>query len=290
MAVCSNAFECQEIVNFLMENYTQSCIQAILTPQQLTKLTSSKFGGVPYWDLKRPFPCNDQQEPLILIAQINCADLPEHDYLPLSGIIQFYCENSLNPQISKVVYFKEINLKITEIEVQKYIARTTRRFFKTGRDVIWGCSGLSFTLKNSLPVHLDGDLYNNMLQDAAQSCLNRHLSDTAIEMLKLEVDSYLPEELKFSQKAPVSPLAQGQMQLLGFPMRGDHFEPLDTTLLFQIRNFNLQNTKGQRVCGLDLGKQAELYYTIDSCSLEDGDYNCAYLTYVDADSDNVHLR
>lgn len=290
MGVCSSALECQEIVNFLIDNYMQPCIQAVLTPQHYTSFTGSKFGGVPYWDLKRKFPCNDANEPLCLIAQINCADLPEHDGLPLKGLLQFYCENSQNPSISKVVYFSTFDPKITEVDVQKYIANTTRRYFKTGKDVIWGCSGLAFKIKQSLPIHLDGDLYNNMLQDAAQSCLNRHLSDLAIDMLKNEVNPYLPLELRADVPQAIPAVASGQIQLLGFPKQGDNFEPLDTTLLLQIQNFNLQNARGQKVCGLDMGNQASLYYTIDSCSLDDGAYNCACMTYINADSDQVSFR
>lgn len=280
MAICSSPRQCLEIVNFLLSNYSQPCIQAVLSSKTYTALTSSKFGGIPYWDLKRPYPCSATGEPLCLIAQINCVDLPDHDELPLKGLLQFYCENSQNPSISKVVYFERFDLKITAVDVQKYIARTTRRFFKNGKDIIWGSCGLSFKSKMTLPIHLDGDLYNNMLQDAAQNCLNTNLNEAALNMLKEEIHPYLPADFLVEDPATLPANARGLIQMLGFPYHGDNFEPLDTTLLLQVMNFNLQNAEGKDLCGLDIGKQAELYFTIDSGSLEDGDYNHAYLNHV----------
>lgn len=280
MGICTSPRQCQEVVNFILNNYTHQCIQAILVPQSYTALTGSKFGGVPYWDLKRPYPCNALNEPLCLVAQINCADLPEHDFLPYKGLLQFYCENAQNPTISKVVYFPRFDLKITSVDVQKYIANTTRRYFKSGKDIIWGSSGLAFKSKLSLPLHLGGDICDNMLQDAAQNCLNRHLNDTALYMLKQEIMPYMPEDVLVEATENLPATARGRIQLLGFPYHGDNFEPLDTTLMLQVVNFNLQAANGKNVCGLDIGQQAELYFTINNGALDDGDYNCSYLTHV----------
>ena len=51
--------------------------------------TASKFGGRPYLPAGESAPTNEKGEPLGMIAQINCADLPENDIYPATGLLQF---------------------------------------------------------------------------------------------------------------------------------------------------------------------------------------------------------
>lgn len=283
MRICSSVRDSAEVVNFMLQNYMQPSIQGVLTPNHQINLLSSRFGGMPYWDLKRPFPCNEQGEPLALIAQINCAELPDHDDLPLRGLLQFYCDESLDPRNSKVVYFGRMDPQIKAADIQAFIANTTQLnpHKEQQEHMIWGCMGLTFKETMSLPIHLDGDLSRNMLQDAAQSCLGLHLSDTELDDLKEDVLPQLPAEILAtgSRRAPFSPV-----QMLGYPSQGNSFEPLDTVLLFQIGNFNIRTRSGKDVCGLNLGESGELYFAIDNCCLDDGDFNSAMMYHFNAQS------
>lgn len=51
----------------------------------------SKFGGVPYWDMKKEYPIDSEGKRMMLLAQINftkaCLD---DERLPKQGMLQFF--------------------------------------------------------------------------------------------------------------------------------------------------------------------------------------------------------
>lgn len=53
-------------------------------------LTDSKFGGLPYWDLTKPYPEDGQGNKLYLLAQINFDLFHVKQPLPQSGMLQFF--------------------------------------------------------------------------------------------------------------------------------------------------------------------------------------------------------
>ena len=57
-------------------------------------VTASKFGGVPYLPAGVDVPLGSEGRPLGMIAQINCAELPQNTIYPESGMLQFW----LNPR------------------------------------------------------------------------------------------------------------------------------------------------------------------------------------------------
>ena len=52
-------------------------------------LTASKFGGVPYWLPETPYPVDENGDKLVLLAQINCSELPPLPDFPTTGLLQF---------------------------------------------------------------------------------------------------------------------------------------------------------------------------------------------------------
>lgn len=84
--------------------------------------TASKFGGRPYLPAGELPPTNEKGEPLGMIAQINCADLPENDIYPATGLLQFWInpndeeclwgydyENPLSQKNHRVVYYETLD-------------------------------------------------------------------------------------------------------------------------------------------------------------------------------------
>ena len=61
-------------------------------PAEPLPQTASKFGGRPYLPAGELPPTNEKGEPLGMIAQINCADLPENDFYPATGLLQFWMD------------------------------------------------------------------------------------------------------------------------------------------------------------------------------------------------------
>ena len=55
-------------------------ITTTVSPEPLP-VTSSKFGGVPYLPEGVDAPTNADGDPLGMIAQINCAELPDNDVI-----------------------------------------------------------------------------------------------------------------------------------------------------------------------------------------------------------------
>jgi len=52
----------------------------------------SKLGGEPYWpeSMEYPMDSTHPRRPMLLLAQINCEELPEQNLLPRKGILQFF--------------------------------------------------------------------------------------------------------------------------------------------------------------------------------------------------------
>ena len=80
---------------------------------------SSKFGGVPYLPEGVDVPTNAHGDPLGMIAQINCAELPDNDIYPKTGILQFWLDptddlyganydNPIAQDNNRVMYYPEI--------------------------------------------------------------------------------------------------------------------------------------------------------------------------------------
>ena len=100
-----------------------------IKPKKAKKLTltASKFGGVPYWDLQKPYPVDNNGNQLALLAQIDLAELPPLPDFPEKGLLQFFIsnddlagmdfDNRLSQKGWRVVYHESVNPNITEKEV-----------------------------------------------------------------------------------------------------------------------------------------------------------------------------
>ena len=86
-----------------------------------TSVYESKFGGTPYLPLGFSYPCDTYPgsgRPLVLLAQLNFAELPHLEGFPDHGILQFYCSDTIeyganygdveNQDGFKVVYHENI--------------------------------------------------------------------------------------------------------------------------------------------------------------------------------------
>lgn len=86
-----------------------------------TSIIGSKFGGNPYLPPDVAYPTDVEQQPLYLLAQINCSELPPLGDFPPQGILQFYIadddlygmdpEQPTNPDYFRVLYHPEIDAK-----------------------------------------------------------------------------------------------------------------------------------------------------------------------------------
>lgn len=64
----------------------------VTRPEAPLPQTASKIGSRPYLPAGELPPTNEKGEPLGMIAQINCADLPENNIYPATGLLQFWMD------------------------------------------------------------------------------------------------------------------------------------------------------------------------------------------------------
>lgn len=68
----------------------QTAVAIHATYHEKPALLQSRFGGTAYWEAGVKPPVDNDGVALTLLAQINFADVPAHDFLPDTGILQFF--------------------------------------------------------------------------------------------------------------------------------------------------------------------------------------------------------
>ena len=112
----------KKVIEKVIAENQKECINIKTHINKNLTIFDSKFGGIPYLPKDFEVPCDSSsnQEQFALLAQINCAELPENNLYPKVGILQFWIgrddlmglENDY-----KVVYFENIDNTITSEEV-----------------------------------------------------------------------------------------------------------------------------------------------------------------------------
>ena len=128
-----------------------------LSPQALT---TSKFGGLPYWNPAEPYPIDGGGNPCILLAQFDCQQLPLLDGFPRTGLLQFFVsndgdygldfDNQMSQENWRVVYHHDVDESITESVVAELGIPTT-------------CSENNFELPFTGEFHLEFELVDTWL-------------------------------------------------------------------------------------------------------------------------------
>ena len=121
-------------------------------------LEESKFGGFPFVPLGGAIPTNAEGNQLALLAQINCAQLPENSMYPSDGWLQVwcledemygFCSDTIQPETNqKVLYIPAGTqgepLERVEAMYQPYGNEECPLWFVDEQGAIWGMR-LSFT-------------------------------------------------------------------------------------------------------------------------------------------------
>lgn len=121
-------------------------------------LEESKFGGFPFVPLGGAIPTNAEGNQLALLAQINCAQLPENNMYPSDGWLQVwcledemygFCSDTIQPETNqKVLYIPAGTqgepLERVEAMYQPYGDEECPLWFVDDQGAIWGMR-LSFT-------------------------------------------------------------------------------------------------------------------------------------------------
>jgi uncharacterized protein YwqG len=84
----------QELVEYkpMIAASKKSYIRIDLQKAAGLAITASKFLGTPYVAKGQAYPKDKDDRPLVLLAQINFADVPKYSDFPQQGILQFYIQ------------------------------------------------------------------------------------------------------------------------------------------------------------------------------------------------------
>lgn len=83
-----------------------------------TKPWESKLGGCPYLKDIKDYPLDEENKPMMFLAQINLSDLRGLDNLPKKGLLQFYIVNDNCYSIGKkckVIYVEEYSTDTSDL-------------------------------------------------------------------------------------------------------------------------------------------------------------------------------
>ncbi len=119
----------KRIVELLKERTATTAYKLTILDEKEPELFESKFGGVPYWDLKKEYPVDSKGEKLQLLAQINfTAAKLQDDRLPEQGMLQFFIsadddcygmdwDQGDSQKDFRVIYHEEIDTTVTKEQV-----------------------------------------------------------------------------------------------------------------------------------------------------------------------------
>ena len=118
-----------------------------------TDVTDSKIGGMPYLPKGMSAPTDENGEPLIMLFQLNFAQLPKNGILPRDGILQVFTTEeefynirwNLSDEVCiKAVYHDDIAECAPQDEIKKQFPKTTDNFIYDEYAPIHGTAAMRF--------------------------------------------------------------------------------------------------------------------------------------------------
>ena len=111
-----------KVIEKMKNDNTRECINITLEINEDLGIFDSKFGGIPYIANESDVPKDSNDTQLALLAQINCAELPENDLYPKDGLLQFWISRNDNFGLNnkedyRVIYIKDIDTSITKEDI-----------------------------------------------------------------------------------------------------------------------------------------------------------------------------
>lgn len=259
----------RKIADELNEEIGLSTILIYPNKRKKVTLTSSKFGGLPYWDNSQAYPTDKDGNKLKLLAQFNLDEISEYGFdrinvLPKSGILQFFLlsrndylygsdlDDYTNNNCFRVIYHSSIK-NITKEDVLA-LGIPTALVSATDYEPITGEIGLDFKVaRKATPESVDfkkkfiekassyGWVINdtgNCVSDNLYSCLEEDDVRNELDYCTAIEENCLLGYPTYTQ--------------LGDPRFEDNRYSKYDTQLFQMVSYNEEGTKFMAIWG-DMG-------------------------------------
>ena len=131
----------KQLVDSLNAETAREVIRISLSIGENLALTESKLGGLPYIAKEGMLPTTSQGEPLFMLAQINCEQLPENSLYPKKGLLQFWIasdeyygadfENRCQNDTKRICYFPKIQESLPVEYIKKLYTKISASKRKT---------------------------------------------------------------------------------------------------------------------------------------------------------------
>ena len=111
------------VIAAIKERTACEAIRIRLDFDRQPSLSDSKLGGLPYWDTTMAYPCDENSgDKLAMLAQINLSQLPENDFFPREGMLQFFIRPDIEYGLSstqKVIFHRTVNRSVFAKEIKE---------------------------------------------------------------------------------------------------------------------------------------------------------------------------
>lgn len=167
----------------------KQAVRIKIDPEKKPKITESKFGGMPYWDMSKEYPVRKDGTLLMLLAQINLDELNREgknpdNKLPKSGMLQFFIdgnddvcgmdfENTKDEQGRlaqdgyRVVYHKTVNYEVSEKDIKEIGMPVSTDEEAAETSPVWDEFGLTFALEETY-IGMDDYRFEEYFSKAAE--------------------------------------------------------------------------------------------------------------------------
>ncbi|MDE5936081.1 MAG: DUF1963 domain-containing protein [Ruminococcus sp.] len=154
----------KKLINAVKEQSRKEAILIKMNPDKDISVFDSKLGGLPYWDLSRPYPVDSYGTKMVMLAQFNLSKLPENDVFPEKGILQFFLPVYCDYDECKVIYHESIDNSLTEDDIKSLDipdSLSDEDLFFTGE------SGMEF-MKTTVPINPSDSSSDILMHDMAE--------------------------------------------------------------------------------------------------------------------------
>lgn len=200
-----NMEQVKKIVEKIKEKTAMQAYSLVIDTERQPDIFDSKFGGMPYWDLKKEYPADSDGEKLMLLAQINLDRAEVSKPLPTKGMLQFFTAlddvfgadfDKLDCQDTfRVVYHETVDYNISREEIEKLdIPVSTEEEYEEYTPVYKEAA--VDVMKKTVYMGPENYLFDSVFAEAAREvCGDGYEADSVYAALDEDEYDYVSEEL-----------------------------------------------------------------------------------------------
>ena len=276
--------EIERLKSYIKEHACKESFALVPVKEKEMTLTSSKIGGIPYWDLKQEYPVDENGKKMQLLCQLNFSECMyyDNDLLPKNGMLQFFISSTddmygmnwydfTEQKNWKIVFHEKIDENITIDDVKNVVPD----FSEVTSTPVINCTALEFRKSVS---YMASDDYrmDSLIRDAVYEI-------TGVADFEGSIYDLLgPSDINVYADEVYNMIMDSENHILGYPsfvqndVRNDMSDAdadyFDTTLL----HLDSCAGDGEEMCWGDMGVAN---FLINSEALKKHDFSKVWYTW-----------